>query len=107
MEPKIARTIRSTCLRLSVPELIRNIDIQWFNGKRAIGGMSGYSGQFVMRLSKYFWPILSEQQRKEVIIHEVCHAVAHYKYGCGIRHGKKWKDLMRQCKANPTRTMVI
>ncbi len=60
-----------------------------------------------IRLSIPLWPRASESERREVVLHEVCHVVVIYenkKTGKKVRsHGREWQHKMRQLGLEPKR----
>lgn len=64
-----------------------------------------------IRFSEPLWPRASPRDRRETVIHEVCHIVAFqiaWEQGRKIRgHGPEWKALMRRCGIEPSRTHSI
>lgn len=48
----------------------------------------------------------TKEQLEDTVIHEICHIVDHYRNG-NFNHGPKWKNLMRQCGANPEATTKL
>jgi SprT protein len=59
-----------------------------------------------IRLSEPMWPRISQNQRKDTVIHEVCHIkVRHDDVTTGRRrskpHGLEWQHAMRTCGLEP------
>ena len=52
-----------------------------------------------IRLSDFHWNELSDEEKKELVVHEVCHIVDKKKNPRKIRkpHGKAWKKYMKNC----------
>lgn len=62
-----------------------------------------YTGMYRVRsieLSQKWIPHLSEAEVRDVILHEIAHAIAGHDAG----HGPRWKAVARTIGANPTRT---
>lgn len=53
-----------------------------------------------IELSSVWVPYLSEDEVKDVILHEIAHAIA----GFDAKHGVDWRMVARRIGANPTRT---
>jgi predicted SprT family Zn-dependent metalloprotease len=111
-EHKIAVNLVSlVCSSLSFPDLTNNITVIWnnrFTWKMGEAWWDGKTG--VVKLSKPLWPRATEVQRREIVIHEICHIIVGAKYGSagwGKPHGKIWKDLMRQCGEKGDRTHTV
>ncbi len=64
-----------------------------------------------IRLSSPLWPLAGEAERRETVIHEICHIVAfHESFLSGKRikaHGSEWKSKMRACGLEPLRCHKI
>ena len=57
-----------------------------------------------IRLSTVLWPRASEEERRETVVHEMCHIVVGYKHGyAASAHGFEWKEAMRNCGVEPRR----
>lgn len=97
--------IRRTCEILGFPELTAKITWRW-NSRltRAIGRATLRKNH--IELSTKLFNLLKSHERRDTIIHEVCHLVAHLKYtvqrGKRIRaHGLEWKSLMVKAGGTP------
>lgn len=87
------RIVQETVVKLScfIP-----IHVEWKALKSRIGDAHYATGR--IRFSTLFWPSMTESQRRNTVIHEVCHLVAHKLYGPFIKpHGREWKALMLDC----------
>ncbi len=51
-------------------------------------------------LSNFYWKLFNNKERFEVIIHEVAHLVAHYKYN-DKSHDDFWKECVRNSGGTP------
>lgn len=61
-----------------------------------------------VRFSVPLWPRATEEERKQTVIHEICHLVAaHEAHLAGRKvsssHGHEWKAVMRRAGAEPKR----
>lgn len=61
-----------------------------------------------IRLSEPMWPMRTEAERRDTVIHEVCHIVVRYEEATTLskrskHHGPEWKAKMRQCGLEPMR----
>jgi SprT protein len=93
--------IGTTCLALGVPQLADEIEWSWNKRlTRAIARAHFRTNH--IELSALLFPLLTVDDRKDTIIHEVCHLVAHHIHGPGIRHhGREWKSLMIEAGGRP------
>jgi len=71
------------------------------NTRRAIGRCI-HRKKFI-EISRHYIPLLSDDEVKDVILHEIAHAIAGYKAG----HGPKWKEVAKMIGADPTRCANI
>ena len=67
------------------------------------GGL--YKGMIIrarIGLSEILWPFINQTERRNTIIHEVCHLAAFHHHGIDIKaHGKEWKRYMELCNLPP------
>lgn len=97
--------VDSTLTLLGARELLSTVRVVWRDFDRRLGDArvvlspsGGYIGQ--LRFSKQAWPLLTFEEQREVVIHEVCHLVdiglawASNKRP-GPPHGDDWRWLMR------------
>jgi len=116
----VAQKCLDTFRLLGVPELIPHLTIDWSNRfTRRLGDALytknyrkyGMLSKARVRFSVPLWVRASEEERHEVVIHEICHIVVTYQNGGkplrkGRRrdvHGDAWKTLMLRCGLNPSR----
>ncbi len=94
------------CELLSLWEVYDLITIE-FN-KRFTSRMGDANGRkMLIRLSAPLWTVASEKQKRETVIHELCHIVDYYIHERSSHHGEPWKILMRQCGLEPQRCHVV
>lgn len=70
----------------------------WDNARRR-GGQCRYSTRQIS-MSKYLVPMWTMEQVRDVLIHEIAHALV----GSGHGHGPVWARKMRELGAKPERT---
>lgn len=101
MQQDVRRWVHDTLEKLGHSDLY--VEIQWRRGFTARLGDARYSPSPRVRFSVPLWPRASEQDRRETVIHEVCHVIAAYEnQGRKIApHGYEWKALMRKCGVEP------
>jgi predicted SprT family Zn-dependent metalloprotease len=91
----IEQTIQETLHKIQCP--IKNINYSWNMQKKSIARALGYNQ---LSFSKIWWKYLTDEQRKEVVIHEVCHLGDYYlnitdkSWKSTLGHGPRWKELM-------------
>lgn len=87
------------------------IDIRWGKFSAKLGDARFSNGVGIVRFSSLLWPRATEVERKETVIHEVCHVVARFEANeRGERispHGPQWKALMHRCGVPPSRTHSV
>jgi len=55
-------------------------------------------------LSATLLPHMKEKDVRDVVLHEIAHALANEAAGCGVGHDWRWRQKCREIGANPTRT---
>jgi len=103
--------IRFACDSNEVPELAQVILVEWnrrFTRRLGDAGYSSTTYRAKIRLSLPLWPRASDQDRRETVIHEVCHLVAYYKFGqVAAPHGSQWQEAMKNCGVEPLRLHTV
>lgn len=116
--------IGQTLERVNATELRGKIKFQWsrrFTRRLGDARWDFHKGTGKVRFSIPLWPRATQEQRDEVVVHEVCHIVADWRYGNpyvdpktgktrGKRqiHNKNWKATMRQAGIqNPQRCHTV
>jgi predicted SprT family Zn-dependent metalloprotease len=97
---KATALVIDSCITLELPQYYNRIVVEWSNGLKTTMGNArtkrskdgDYSG--LIRLSVALWPRASEEERKETVIHEAAHILAHIVYGERCDHGPKWVATM-------------
>lgn len=100
---KDAREITNiTLVELGHEILISDMSISFNNRFTALMGDANYLLRRI-RLSAPLWPIASEEEQFQTVVHEVCHIVAHHEHykrvgwsGKISSHGNEWKAVMRR-----------
>jgi predicted SprT family Zn-dependent metalloprotease len=72
---------------------------RWGNGNMTSTMGRAHSAKREVWFSHRLWKRASLRERRNTIVHEVCHIVA----GCEHHHREPWRKLMRQCGEKPTR----
>jgi len=83
-DPHIRCWIRFACERNEVPELAQVVVVEWnprFTRRLGDAGYSHVTFRATIRLSIPLWPRATDQDRRETVIHEVCHIIVGYKHG--------------------------
>jgi predicted SprT family Zn-dependent metalloprotease len=74
-----------------------------FNGVPEIVNKIKYKFNTIV-ISSQLWERASTLDRRQLIIHETCHIISHYKFGENIEgHGKEWKQCMVKSGLKPDR----
>lgn len=110
MDNAIMDLVRETLRTLGQGILSDLIQVEWnrsFTGKM---GDARWRPTPRIRLSAPLWPLASEAERRETVIHEVCHVVDFFlssvpgtSYKRDGIHGRSWKALMAKCGAEGSR----
>ena len=121
---KAAEVVLWTLRTLGHEDLIDVIRVEWNSKFTARLGDALYQRSFSargasvtqplkpqkarVRFSIPLWPRASEQERRETVIHEICHIVCSHEAALAGRgkpqaHGWEWKALMRKCGVKPER----
>lgn len=87
---------------LAIEDLDDEITVQWSNRFTAKMGLANCPEMRIV-LSKPLWPLASEADRRETVIHEVCHLVDWISNPRARSHGPSWQALMRRCGLEPRR----
>lgn len=102
-------------------ELLRNITIEWnprFTRRIADAELDvrKHPYRVVLRFSPALWALLSEHERYETVVHEVCHILDAYfrlqseKWRAQHDknpHGENWRKLMRYYGVEPAATYKV
>lgn len=107
LDSEINGQIKRTCELLNVPELAAKIKWNWNHGMRSVIGVANLN-QLRIQFSSKLFALLSPEERRDTIIHEVCHHVAFQVYVIQRKirikgHGREWQMLMRQAGGTPKR----
>jgi len=79
----------------------QDVPFEWSRAKRALGMAKFRNGQpRVLALSEPIMPHLTEDEVRDVILHEI----AHFDAGHAAGHGPAWKRAARAVGARPERT---
>lgn len=92
--------------QLGYPDL--QVIIEWHSRfTRRLGDAQLKHGVGLVRLSIPLWPRASANERRETVLHEICHVVVRYegkKSGKKVRsHGREWQHKMRALGIEPKR----
>jgi SprT protein len=109
-QPNIKEWTRFACECNNAEELAQAIIVEWnsrFTRRLGDGVYSPLTHRARIRLSLPIWPRASEKERRETVIHEVCHCIVGYKHGVVAHHGSEWKEAMRNCGVEPLRGHTV
>lgn len=113
MKRNVAEWVRWTLETLGHSSLADDIDVQWnsrFTAK--LGDAKFCPGSSRVRFSTPIWPRATERERRQVVIHEICHIiVAHEAHMNGLHrrksHGHEWQRAMVRCGVPAERTHSV
>ena len=103
-DAEIRALITDTCRLVGQPDAADLCHFSWGRFYRAAGDCIPASG--AIRFSKPVWPIMTPIQRRETIIHEVCHYTA-FLAGERPSHGPLWRIHMSRAGARAHRGMSL
>lgn len=66
---------------------------EWMTSRRTLGQAYSYHNR--IRLSKNFWPILTEEQKTSTILHEIAHLFADWAFSRRCKHNADWQEIAR------------
>ncbi len=108
---EIRNLIRHTCFACGCPELspkIRYSWNDWFTRRMGDATYDFANGTGRVRFSKPLWGRAPLRERKNTIVHEVCHIITYYKYGKSASpHGAHWKRMMMLAGEFPERCHTV
>ena len=95
--------------RLLVPDLSKTVKVLWRQMYRDVGASEwtihkadNSISSLQILLSAKLWPYMSEKQRYDTLVHEVCHIVDVFQGNVyGDPHGPSWAKLMRKMGVTP------
>lgn len=99
---EISELVNSTCDSLGIPHVAWRFSSR-FTRKMGEARIDTTKDTRLVRFSKPLWTRATVEERKQVIIHEVCHIAAFAKSGRKAGHGPVWRALMIQCGRKPER----
>lgn len=95
---EIQQLVTETCEKLSIPQ------VTWrFSGRFTSKMGEARPAIGFVRFSKPLWVRATVEERRQVIIHEVCHVAAFARHGACQGHGHTWRALMVFCGVKPDR----
>lgn len=74
-----------------------------FNGRFAQRMGDAFWETNQIRLSLPLWPFASQEERRQVVLHELAHIIASRRIGMCAGHGPIWKRVMREMGISPDR----
>lgn len=94
---EIRATVQEILVALGEPHLQVNVMLNnRFTARLGDARYDRLRGVGRVRFSLPLWPRASVEERRETIVHEVCHVVQRLRYPMSSAHGHEWKMLMRQ-----------
>ncbi len=111
MKHAVSVWIGQTLKRLDELEILESLSVEWnerFTSRLGSARSIWVTKNFHLRFSVPLWPRATPTERRETVIHEVCHLVAQKRAWARVvkiqPHGPEWERLMWQCGVEPTRT---
>ena len=105
---KITEWMKFACDCVGFAGFDRQIAVFWSKLFTRTIGVADW-GLRVIRLSVSLWKQMTTEQRRETIIHEVCHILCG-NILCSVEkesHGPNWQAFMRKCGLKPSRTIMV
>lgn len=109
MDAVILDLVRETLFKLGAGGLSGLVKVEWNKRFTWKMGDAQYRPTMRIRLSTSLWPLATEAERTETVIHEVCHIVDRHlasvdpSYQRSSSHGFSWRALMSKCGAKGDR----
>ncbi len=106
----------ATCKKLGIMDVYKNLQWRFEKRFRCTYGQAEYweekgKMKWLIRYASKHWMLIPKEERRNTIIHEVCHLAVERLYGhCGrpkngetpvLDHGSHWIDLMAKCGETP------
>jgi len=94
---------RRVALQIAGSDRMQQLTIVETTRKSSVAGRSihGEKIELNMRL------ITTPDQLRDVLYHELAHAVCFHCYGTSVHHGREWKEVMKKLGREPRRTHNI
>jgi SprT protein len=99
---KINKWIKESCETLGQPELAKQISFG-FNGRLSVCAGRAWGPYKSIELSCKCWDVSSEEERKNTVVHELCHIIDYQVNGpeahanAKVSHGPNWQAMMESC----------
>jgi predicted SprT family Zn-dependent metalloprotease len=103
---KARKTVDEIAVKLNKPMLVGKISVDFNTAFRSCAGKAYWrpvAGNHKIRLSAKIWPYMTEQQRYETVVHEVCHIIANINFARNCKHDWRWRLTMRNAGVKPER----
>lgn len=114
MKLAVTRWVGETLKTLDRIDLLPDLQVLWsdrFTSKMGDARWRPLRQKHRVRFSAPLWPRATPKERRETVIHEVCHIVAFqlaFEKSRKIKpHGIEWQDLMLRCGIQPERTHSV
>lgn len=107
---KLSEVAIQTCQILGVPQFVEMIDVvisHKMQTSLATASMkrNGDKREYILKINERLWIRASDEEKRNTLIHEICHLVEFYNYDKIQRtragHGPVWESYMRKCGLNP------
>jgi predicted SprT family Zn-dependent metalloprotease len=100
----VRELIHFTCKCNGCPEAANLIWFEWSNRMTVtMGRVEGNAGSYHIKLSAKLFAHIDEEEQRDTVIHETCHAIDNYINKKRMSHGEGWRECMRLAGQEPRR----
>ena len=102
----IRELVSDVCGRCGHPEVAERINIRWSNRMTSAMGNASKkrtNSQYLIKVSTPLFLRASVEERRQTVIHEVCHVLDGIVNNVRMSHGPSWKAMMRRAGVAPKR----
>lgn len=92
--------VRRACAACDSEHIAPRIQVGWnprFTSRMGDARWDFAEKRGLIRLSMQLWPVASDEERRETVIHEACHIIADAKTEQRQHHGPVWIEMMQRC----------
>lgn len=95
------------CKANDIEELHKQITFVFGERQTRSAGLAWYATKRIS-FSSPLWERMTEEEKKQIAIHETCHIISYEKYGNeGKGHGQQWQQCMKKAQVRPLRCHTI
>jgi predicted SprT family Zn-dependent metalloprotease len=102
---EVRKVVEDTCTHCGYATVASAITLAWSNRMTAAMGNAAYKrdGSFTVKLSTPLFLRATVEERRQTVIHEVCHVLDKVVNKVRMSHGRSWKGMMRRAGVAPKR----